>query len=137
MKLQGLSDKAVSRIAKSLKGQENNTNNKSDWIGVDLDGTLAYYDEWKGIEHIGKPIPLMVDRVKKWLKDGKEVKIMTARAYGKDADLSKIYIENWLEEHIGQILPITYEKDKNMVELWDDRAVQVVKNTGERVDGEK
>jgi hypothetical protein len=26
------------------------------WIGVDLDGTLAHYDGWKGIDHIGEPI---------------------------------------------------------------------------------
>jgi len=34
------------------------------WIGVDLDGTLAKYGEWRGVEHIGEPIPPMVDRVK-------------------------------------------------------------------------
>ena len=28
------------------------------WIGVDLDGTLARYDGWKGIEHIGEPITI-------------------------------------------------------------------------------
>ena len=32
-------------------------------IAVDLDGTLARYDGWKGIDHIGDPIPLMVSRV--------------------------------------------------------------------------
>lgn len=26
------------------------------WIGVDLDGTLAEYNNWISIEHIGKPI---------------------------------------------------------------------------------
>lgn len=26
-------------------------------IVVDLDGTLAYYDEWKGLDHIGGPLP--------------------------------------------------------------------------------
>lgn len=26
-------------------------------IVVDLDGTLAYYDEWKGLDHIGDPLP--------------------------------------------------------------------------------
>ena len=31
----------------------------SGWIGVDLDGTLAFYDMWRGMEHIGKPIPAM------------------------------------------------------------------------------
>ena len=34
------------------------------WIGVDLDGTLAMYDQWAGAGHIGEPIPLMVERVK-------------------------------------------------------------------------
>src|SRR5262245_48902352 len=27
------------------------------WIGVDLDGTLAEYHGWKGIEHIDRPVP--------------------------------------------------------------------------------
>ena len=38
------------------------------WIGVDLDGTLAHYDKWRGVEHIGKPVPVMLERVKKWLE---------------------------------------------------------------------
>ncbi len=25
------------------------------WIDVDLDGTLAQYDGWKGVAHIGEP----------------------------------------------------------------------------------
>jgi hypothetical protein len=49
------------------------------WIGVDLDGTLAYYDHWRGAEHIGEPIPAMLERVKRWLADGKDVRIFTAR----------------------------------------------------------
>ena len=130
----GLSNKIIKQIAKIIKGQENDD---SEWIGVDLDGTLAYYDEFRGLDHIGEPIPLMVDRVKKWLEDGKDVRIVTARASGKDVDSNKKYIEDWLEEHIGQVLSITCEKDKNMTELWDDRAIQLIKNTGERVDGKK
>ena len=35
------------------------------WIAVDLDGTLAYYDVWRGEEHIGSPISDMFFRVKK------------------------------------------------------------------------
>jgi len=27
------------------------------WVGVDLDGTLAHYDGWKGADHIGEPGP--------------------------------------------------------------------------------
>ena len=49
------------------------------WIGVDLDGTLAYYDQWRGALHIGEPIPLMLERVKRWLDEGKDVRIFTAR----------------------------------------------------------
>lgn len=37
------------------------------WIGVDLDGTLAVYKGWNGPEHIGEPIPIMIDRVKLWI----------------------------------------------------------------------
>lgn len=101
------------------------------WIGVDLDGTLAYYDKWRGKEHIGKPIPKMLDQVKHWLKSGKEVRIFTARA----SDPSAVpYINEWCREHVGQALAVTNVKDYGMIELWDDRAVQVVINTGNRVD---
>ena len=44
------------------------------WIGVDLDGTLAYYDYWRGPEHIGEPIPAMLERVQRWLAEGKDVR---------------------------------------------------------------
>ena len=33
------------------------------WIGVDLDGTLAEAVPWQGFEHIGKPVPNMVKRL--------------------------------------------------------------------------
>lgn len=36
----------------------------SGWIGVDLDGTLAHYDSWRGVDHIGAPVIPMLDRVK-------------------------------------------------------------------------
>lgn len=107
----------------------------SGWIGVDLDGTLAEYDTWRGVSHIGKPIPKMVDRVKRWLSQGIEVRIFTARVFGEDRAVVIAPIKAWCLEHIGQELPITCTKDYGMVELWDDRAVQVVPNTGERVGG--
>jgi hypothetical protein len=113
------------------------------WIGVDLDGTLAHYEGWKGIQHIGAPIPPMVARVKRWLSEGKEVRIMTARVWKpcpgqpgyiertREVRSAKKHIEDWCREHIGCRLPVTNEKDLNMVELWDDRAVRVVANVGE------
>ena len=109
------------------------------WIGVDLDGTLAQYDGWKGIEHIGEPVPLMVERVRGWLSEGKTVKILTARVGPADDGRSPTetirVIEEWCLKHIGQVLPITCAKDFALIELWDDRAVQVIPNTGERADG--
>lgn len=49
------------------------------WYGFDLDGTLAKYDGWKGIDHIGEPVKPMVDLIRKMHDEGKVVKILTAR----------------------------------------------------------
>ena len=102
------------------------------WIGVDLDGTLAEYVEWRGEQHIGAPVPLMLDRVKKWIADGIRVKIFTARANHTEY---LPYIKAWMEVNGLPELEITSVKDFTMIELWDDRCVQVEKNTGKRIDG--
>ena len=49
------------------------------WYGFDLDGTLAKYDKWEGIDHIGEPVKPMIDLIRKMHDDGKVVKILTAR----------------------------------------------------------
>lgn len=111
------------------------------WIGVDLDGTLARYDGWVGPCVIGEPVPIMVERVKAWLAAGREVKIFTARASGggrmslAEVQVVRAAIKAWCVRHIGQELEVTNVKDYRMVELWDDRAVGVIPNTGLRADG--
>lgn len=110
------------------------------WIAVDLDGTLATYDHWRGIDHIGAPIPLMVSRVRAWLAEGREVRIFTARACPANisqwGELRVMWpIREWCKEHLGQQLLITATKDFTMAELWDDRCTQVVTNTGQLVVG--
>jgi hypothetical protein len=106
------------------------------WIGVDLDGTLAEYTEWKGIDNIGAPIPVMVDRVKTWVEEGKDVRIFTARVWNAEpGTLVFQYINKWMETNLGFILPITATKDFGMIELYDDRCVQIETNTGRRIDG--
>lgn len=107
------------------------------WIGVDLDGTLAHYADWQGPDFIGKPISPMVERVKNWLANGRTVKIFTARMHGHGMALIgggvedvKTPIEQWCLKHIGQVLEVTNSKDFGMIELWDDRCVQVEANTG-------
>ena len=121
------------------------------WTGVDLDGTLAIYDHWRGEDHIGDPVPLMLHRVKTMLAAGEDVRIFTARVDGGEAaiamgrngeafrDVAKItsVIEAWCLKHIGQVLPVTNKKDFGMVRLFDDRAIQIEYNTGMRMDGEK
>lgn len=104
------------------------------WIGVDLDGTLAQYGGWRGIDHIGAPIDAMVQRVKQWLADGVNVKIFTARVCEREdpreAEMARKHIEAWCEVHLGRVLEVTNVKDYAMIELWDDRARRVEMNTG-------
>jgi hypothetical protein len=102
------------------------------WIGVDLDGTLARYSGWQGPTNIGEPVPLMLERVKAWLAEGQRVKIFTARVACFDPYRSEVIkaIHEWLELHGLPRLDVTNEKDMLMLELWDDRAFQVEKNTG-------
>ncbi len=117
-------------------------NSHDGWIGVDLDGTLAVYDRWCGPDHIGKPIPVMVERVKGWLAEGKSVRILTARVsssptspkHQRDAAEALIAIQDWCLVNIGQVIPVVCTKDYAMIEFWDDRCVQVERNTGRRID---
>lgn len=108
------------------------------WIAVDLDGTLAQYDSWKGPVHIGEPVPQMLERVKWWLAQGFDVRIFTARVCMDgtgEGIIVRQAIEGWCQKHLGRVIPVTNVKDFGMVELWDDRAVQVIPNTGLRADG--
>ena len=100
------------------------------WIGVDLDGTLAKHDLWVSKHHIGKPIPQMLNRVKMWVDRGIRVKIVTARACEADGIPP---VKSWLKKQGLPDLEVTNEKDFAMIELWDDRAIQVIPNTGRPV----
>lgn len=95
-------------------------------IAVDLDKTLAKYTTFK--KEIGKPVPLMLERVQKWIDKGKEVIIFSARA--KNA-VERKKISRWLLKYGLPQLEVTNVKQPKMEEFWDDRAVAVVPNTGE------
>jgi len=109
----------------------------NDWIGVDLDGTLAQYHGWVDAAHIGPPVPAMLDRVKNWLAAGVTVKIFTARVSSSQplaqVIAARIAIQSYCLVHVGQELEVTAEKDTACTAIWDDRAVQVEKNTGRRI----
>lgn len=122
--------------------------NQNGWIGVDLDGTLAHLGEWKGVDHIGEPIPAMMDRVRGWLAEGIEVRIFTARVGAlylasasieskEEALCAQEFIIRWTEKHFGQRLRVTAVKDYGMRMLYDDRCTQVETNTGRLIAGEQ
>ena len=96
------------------------------WIGVDFDATLARSDN-------GEPIFPMVKKVRRWLDQGADVRIFTARMdMGKDST-QVAEVKEFCLRHFGRSLPVTNVKDKKMFVLYDDRARQVVRNTGEVV----
>ena len=129
------------------------------WYGFDLDGTLAKYDKWEGIDHIGRPVKQMVDLIKKMHDEGKVVKILTARVAPKEkpeikpnpylenhltiespddmpwavhaeAWTAREFIQDWCYRVLGFVPDIVYQKDHLMLELYDDRVKQVVPNEG-------
>ena len=128
------------------------------WYGFDLDGTLAKYDGWKGIDNIGDPVWPMVNLMKGMHQEGKVVKVMTARVAPKEKPetgdnpylknhwcipepdampwaLKRSwgpleFIQEWCYRHLGFVPEIVYQKDHLMLELYDDRVKQVIPNLG-------
>ena len=134
--IEGGCRKAVCRHCKKQffeKGQIRDAH--SPWIGVDLDGTLAadtgrqLWDS-EGRPRIGAPVPEMVARVKDWVVKGFTVKVFTARA---SSGVQVTAIRQWLARRGLPDLEVTNIKDFNMVMLWDDRCVQVERNSGRPV----
>ena len=103
------------------------------WIGVDLDGTLAFYDKWRGENHIGDPVPLMLARVKEWTRQGMTVKLFTARANNGPKQIE--LIQKWCKKHGLPKLEVTATKDFGMIVLYDDRCIRVQENTGKCFEG--
>jgi hypothetical protein len=111
--------------------------NEPEWIGCDFDATLAKYDTWRGASHTGDPVPLMLRKVKRLLDAGEHVKIFTARVHpqvhpqdGQKAEEARRAIERWCRRHLGQTLEVTHEKDRYLVQIYDDKAVGIIPNTG-------
>ncbi len=98
---------------------------------VDLNGTLAYYDRndprWDDPTFIGDPVPAMLARVCRWLAQGHQVVVFTARPDTIDVDDA---IKKWCRFHFGEELQIAREKKKYFSEIWDDKARRVEINTG-------
>lgn len=100
------------------------------WIGVDLDGTLARSDSNISLARVGEPVPKMLELVKSMVKNGVRVKIFTARA--GDSEQIQL-VKAWLVSNGLPSLEVTNVKDYDMIRFYDDRAIQVIPNTGEIV----
>jgi hypothetical protein len=102
---------------------------------VDFDGTLVTFNKWEGPNIFGKPVPYMIQRVKKFIKSGDKVVIFTARltpskTYDiKDVRLMRRNIENWCVKNLGAKLRITNTKGNADV-IYDDRCQKIIRNTG-------
>lgn len=114
------------------------------WVGFDLDGTVAQYTEFKGWQHIGDPVPGMINFIKKLRASGIQCKIFTARCSAESRAIDGLtfeqvekVIQDWTEKYIGERLPVTSEKGCSMICFFDDSAVQINKNTGCITAGEK
>ena len=99
----------------------------AEWIGFDFDGTLCRFSDQL-------PAPGMVERVKYFRDAGIEVRILTARIASKypteHREAHAKIIQDWCLKHIGEVLPVTSEKDYDMALLYDDRAIAVETDTG-------
>lgn len=125
MQESGINEVEVAVAAVDLNAIALQARKNKGWIGVDLDGTLAYYDpEFYGI---GEPVELMKTRVLEWIKNGLRVKIFTARAFDPEQIPD---VQEWLKINGFPDLEVTNIKDFGMMRLFDDRAVEVQVNTG-------
>lgn len=102
------------------------------WTGVDLDGTLAHFDRMSSYDKIGEPVPAMLALVKKMINNGIRVKIFTARAQDPE---QLLIIQKWLKRNGLPELEITNTKDYHTQRIYDDRCIQVERNTGRLIVG--
>jgi hypothetical protein len=101
---------------------------KPPWIGIDYDGTLVKSHTWQGYDYTGEPIWPMIRRVRKWLRQGRVVKIFSSRAEAGPKAIK--IIQDWCEKMGLGRLEVTNVKDSGLVEIWDDLAVRVIENKG-------
>lgn len=112
---------------------------EQDVIAVDFDGTLFTTFRPYDPRRIGKPIWKMINYVKKLIDDGNKVVILTARMNSQEHTPAQLaftrkLIRGACKKYLGKALPVTSEKHSRMKVILDDRAQQVVMNTGHIVE---
>lgn len=96
-------------------------------VAVDLDGVLARYDGWQGVDHFGEPLPGSRAFLRK-LRETFEVVIFTTRCNAElnreGANLLRNRVRDWLDAHGFEYDHIHAEQGKPpAVAFIDDRAV--------------
>ena len=119
-------DEYIAHLEGKLAEMEWETKEPLYTIAVDFDRTLATYDPDNDIE-LGEPIPLMMERIRRWLAEGKVVVIFTKRANRSQEILR---IQDWCEKYGLPRLSVTNVKLPEFKEIWDDIAISVERNTG-------
>lgn len=100
-------------------------------VCVDLDGVLAQYDKWKGVDHIGDPVDGAVEFAKKLAKIA-EITIFTSRCAQDVLEGSRITpgqlrikVVDWLEQHGIPYSDVYIGQGKPRAAAFiDDRAVR-------------
>lgn len=106
-------------------------------IYIDLDGTVAEYQSgYAKTGYIGYPLQPICNYVKKWINQGHNVVIFTARVdptkSQEEIDKTVLKIKNWCEKNLGKILQITAIKHRHIDFILDDKAISLVRNTGKQ-----
>jgi hypothetical protein len=99
-------------------------------VCVDLDGVLAQYDKWKGLDHIGDPVPGALQFAKQLAKVA-EIVVFTSRCAQDVLEGSRItpaqlriYVIEWLEKHKFPFTDVYTGQGKPRAAAFiDDRAV--------------
>ncbi len=127
-KIKGGKKRATLTPAPAPKKREPAT--KKPRVCLDLDGVLAQYDKWRGVEHIGDPIPGALKFAKDLAKIA-EVVIFSSRCAQDIAEGSRItagqlriHIIEWLEKHKFPYSDVYVGQGKPRAAAFiDDRAV--------------
>lgn len=105
---------------------------KGAWA-FDLDGVLATRQHPFNPYTVGEPVLPILDLALEAVREGRKVYCFTARASSTDPGMHRA-VREWLDRHGLEGVRITNTKTSDIAVYYDDRAVQVIPDTGELVE---
>ena len=132
-RLPELPDRKSEKAAKAAKPAKKPPVRRRARVCVDLDGVLARYDGWEGVEKIGEPLPGALQFAKTLAKSA-EIVVFTSRCSQEPREGSstttlspgqlRIYVIDWLEKHGFPFADVYIGQGKPPADAFiDDRAV--------------